>query len=168
MKKLFLILGLVGAALPACAMLGENRTQSIHRYGKPFTVNGNFAYYHARGYVVCQWYDPEGICEVSAYFKLQGDITKPEAERIAGASLPSTVQPSDWIEQNSTDPSTRRWTTLDGKWYWESGVTHLGTSKRLYSSLVIGTVNGVVASSHEIDGWGNKSDPALEKPEGDI
>jgi hypothetical protein len=142
----------------AFALLGETKQQSLKRYGKPFSAAGNVLYYKASGYVIAEWFNPNGVCELINYMKLQGPLTKQAMTKLGAANLPSSIKEKDWIEQPSVDPNSNCWVTLDYLWYCEIGTAQFGGSKYQYPGCIFGTVRAYNLLSKEM---GQTAQPQL-------
>jgi hypothetical protein len=159
MNKLILILTLLTGSSLAHAEMGETKTQATARYGQPFNTRGQFAYYKHDGFVVLEWYNANGRAEVVCYFKLSGNITETESERICRANFPDSIRSDDWTEQTDPDPNCRLWATADGAWEYERGVSQIGQNR--YSSLMVGTIRGakqMIAQLNPQQGSGRDED----------
>jgi hypothetical protein len=155
MKKTLVMLGLVGLSLltnNAHAELGETKQQSAKRYGKPVSSAGHVLYYKHKGYIIAQWFNPSDLCEVVCYFKLQGNISQAESDRMGAANLPSYMHRDDWIEQPDQTANGRMWTSIDGQWFFETDQVQLGTSKYLCAAVLMGTTRGVIQYQTETHG----------------
>jgi hypothetical protein len=117
------LLGTVGICLLAIstsfAKLGENRAQSIARYGYPINmIASNILVYRTEKFNVVQYFNSLGFVEAIGYQKLAGAISEDDMNAIrTGNHLPG---PGGWTELVSNIPYIRHWRSNDGLWIWVS------------------------------------------------
>jgi hypothetical protein len=97
------------------AKLGENRAQSIARYGYPINIIGNnILVYKTEKYNVVQYFNSLGFVEAIGYQRLAGSISQDDINAIrAGNHLPG---PGGWTELRSDILYIRHWRSNDGLW----------------------------------------------------
>jgi hypothetical protein len=143
-------------------MLGDTKQQAVTRYGDPYYSWGHILYYKTKGYIISQWYNESGICEIVGYSRLQGSIEKIDLDKILNANLGQfNIQPTDWVERQCANPDTRVWLTVDGHWYFESGVAPIADSKYKYAYVGVGTAAGVAKMAAEGKA-GNPQQPPID------
>lgn len=136
-----IVLALVAVPVLAFANIGDTRTESANRYGKPYLVKGNVQFYHVKGWMITEWFNSSGYAELISYNKSNGNVTERENKAFCWVNLPAGMNPSDWLELDSVSKSSRCWQSLDQRWYYESSLVKIG--KYWFDTVTIGTTNGI-------------------------
>ena len=135
----FILLAVSAATIATCptqANMADTQQQAADRYGRPIRKNGDNVIYHAKGYVIQHWFNPEGLAEAVYYTKLNGNISQAEIDAICGVNLPSYIHREDWIEQQADNSSYRLWFSLDGNWRFERGTQKMGKYVYCYFNIM--------------------------------
>jgi hypothetical protein len=174
MTKLFLMLGALAVAstLTAEANLGETKAQSIQHYGRIISVNAyGVCMWNVKGYWISEMFNDAGICEMIAYYKKNGILSKTEGDAFQHVNFPQVATDQGWIEQDvadNTDPQmhTHIWFTPDNVWRYENGNNKMG--KYYFSSIVLGTVRASVELMRRIAASENTQEQPAQTVNSDV